>query len=839
MARFSELKIQQLKKELESRGLNPRGVKLELQARLREAMEAEGIYVEEYDFHLDGEEITKMEETPQTMANTDLNMILAAISAQTSTMSSQMESQEARITSKIEAQETRMSEMSTQITSKMEAQETRMSEMSTQITSKMEAQETRMSEMSTQITWKMEAQETRISEMSSQMSSQLESQENRITAKIEAQEARISEMSAQISAQISSQISAQLEEQEGRISSKMEAQDTKILQFEEKIEAEVDALRGRIEQLQLNRPAVSTSNSKVKTPSFDGSVPFQVFKLQFEKTAAVNNWNVVDKVAALFMALKGPAAEILQTIPESEWNCYEALMGALERRYGTEHRRQIYQMELLNRFQRPGETLQEFASDIERLAHLANADAPVEYTERVKIQSFINGIRDVETKRATYANPKPTFAETVSQALIQETASLLCKPVFKARRVEVERPEWVDAILEALKGSQKRSEKVIKCFKCGKSGHIARHCDLGLNSSNNVGGRKRKAGGDEQERVRGRELDPAIECPVIYVSQIGRKSSSLTVRGNGDGNKRILTVDTGASHSLIRSDLVNRTVKPLPGAKLRTVTGEYNQVQGEVICEVLIGKVMVLHKFVVAEIVDEVILGVDFLVNHDIKIDMQRRVMRYENQDVPLNFSLEKGFSSNRVLVEKTRRRPRNSKVKVDGTNGPNKSKPKVPVRETLALKSPNGRTKTKKECNGGFKPRHTTVVKRRNDTDYAKEIRPAQALRCNSSLAKKQIARERSRIMSSKMEHRYDRENNSEGFRNGDLVLLNNPHRRKGVPAQFRCSWEGPYKVVKKISDTIYRIQTTGKPRIRRVVHLEMLAAFRLGDLSDRDDQT
>ncbi|XP_067613243.1 RB1-inducible coiled-coil protein 1-like [Eurosta solidaginis] len=395
-------------------------------------------------------------------------MILAAIAAQTSTVSSMS----SHISSQLEAQETRMSEMSTQITSKIEAQETRMSEMSTQITSKMEAQETRMVEMSTQITSKMETQ--------------LKKQEARITVQLEAQEARIS--------------------------SKLEARmDEKITQFEEKIEAEVDALRGRIQELQLNRPAVSASNPKVKTPSFDGSVPFQVFKLQFEKTSAANNWNAEDKVAALFVALKGPAAEILQTIPEGERNNYEALMAAVERRYGSEHRKQIFQIELQNRYQKANETLQEFASDIERLAHLSNADAPVEYTERVKIQSFINGIRDVETKRAIYANPKPTFAETVSQALIQETASLLCKPVFKARRVEVERPEWVDAILEALKGSQKRSEKVIKCFKCGKSGHIARHCDLGLNSSNNVGGRKRKAGGDEQERVecKERKLAPA------------------------------------------------------------------------------------------------------------------------------------------------------------------------------------------------------------------------------------------------------------------------------------------------------------------------------------------
>ncbi|XP_067648603.1 uncharacterized protein, partial [Eurosta solidaginis] len=186
------------------------------------------------------------------------------------------------------------------------------------------------------ITEKIESQETRISEMSSE-----------ITSKIEAQKARISEMSTQISAQVSSQISAQLE-------SRMEE---KLTQFHErfsgrqyKMEADIDVLKDRIQELQLNRTAVSASNPKVKTPSIDGSVPFQVFKLQFEKTAAVNKWNAEDKVAALFVALKGPAAEILQSIPEYERNNYETLMSALERRYGSEHRKQIFQIETKNRY---------------------------------------------------------------------------------------------------------------------------------------------------------------------------------------------------------------------------------------------------------------------------------------------------------------------------------------------------------------------------------------------------------------------------------------------------------------------------------------------------------
>ncbi|XP_067636279.1 golgin subfamily A member 1-like [Eurosta solidaginis] len=206
-------------------------------------MEAEGIDVDEYVFYPDGDETTtkfeEKNETSQTVTSTDLNMILAAISAQTATMSSQLEEQKTYMSSQMESQETR-------ITSKMEKQ--------------LESQENR-------ITAKIESQEARISEMSSE-----------ITSKIEAQEARISEMSTQISAQVSSQISAPLE-------SRMEE---KLTQFQEgfsgrqdKMEAEIDALKDRIQEFQLNRPITSTSTLKVKSPTFDGSVPFQVFKLQF------------------------------------------------------------------------------------------------------------------------------------------------------------------------------------------------------------------------------------------------------------------------------------------------------------------------------------------------------------------------------------------------------------------------------------------------------------------------------------------------------------------------------------------------------------------------------
>ncbi|CAD7002032.1 unnamed protein product [Ceratitis capitata] len=89
-------------------------------------------------------------------------------------------------------------------------------------------------------------------------------------------------------------------------------------------------------------------------------------------------------------------------------------------------------------------------------------------------------------------------------------------------------------------------------------------------------------------------------------------------------------------------------------------------------------------------------------------------------------------------------------------------------------------------------------------------------------------FARQRTQVMSDKMKARYDKPMNSEGFQNGDLVLLYNPQRKRGFSPKLQCNWEGPYKIIKRLNDVVYRIQTVGGPRNKmKVVHLERLAEF------------
>jgi len=93
---------------------------------------------------------------------------------------------------------------------------------------------------------------------------------------------------------------------------------------------------------------------------------------------------------------------------------------------------------------------------------------------------------------------------------------------------------------------------------------------------------------------------------------------------------------------------------------------------------------------------------------------------------------------------------------------------------------------------------------------------------------------REHMQIASERMKTRYDLKASEGGFSVGDLVWLYNPQRKRGLSPKLQRHWEGPYEVVKRINDILYRIKKLpkGKPR---VVHFNRLAPF---EEQRREDQ-
>ena len=184
------------------------------------------------------------------------------------------------------------------------------------------------------------------------------------------------------------------------------------------------------------------------------------------------------------MALKWNAAEILESLPSSSRDNFDEIMTALNRKYAGEHKVEIYRMELSGRMQKTGESLEDFALQIERLVQLAYPGESHPLLEQIKIGAFRSGIRDPDIRCAVFATRQSSFAETVSFALAQETARIVSKPqICKLRGLEVDTADEVltrndlkAAIKEVLEQTSSSGKNITKCYNCGKVGHLKRNC---------------------------------------------------------------------------------------------------------------------------------------------------------------------------------------------------------------------------------------------------------------------------------------------------------------------------------------------------------------------------
>ncbi|GBM30452.1 hypothetical protein AVEN_203023-1 [Araneus ventricosus] len=147
----------------------------------------------------------------------------------------------------------------------------------------------------------------------------------------------------------------------------------KIEEVEEKVQEKIGDIEKRFCELEdrpLNFPAnpeLTYSRPTVKSLTFDGQTSWTVFKTQFDVVSSANGWNNRVKASQLVAFLRGSATEVLQGMPSDKLTDLTTIENALEARFGDSHRTQFYKTKLQTRRQKPGESLQVLATDVERL----------------------------------------------------------------------------------------------------------------------------------------------------------------------------------------------------------------------------------------------------------------------------------------------------------------------------------------------------------------------------------------------------------------------------------------------------------------------------------------
>ncbi|GFX72044.1 uncharacterized protein TNCV_2346321 [Trichonephila clavipes] len=141
------------------------------------------------------------------------------------------------------------------------------------------------------------------------------------------------------------------------------------------------------------------STVSVKLSTYDGKTNWEVCKTQFSIISEANGWTEGVKACQLAASHRGEA-EILQTLPDTERLNLNSLYNALELRFSQKYSKDYARLQMKTRLQKTVESLQEYASEVERLANLAFSDQPATVRETIALQYFVDGQKEGEIQKA-------------------------------------------------------------------------------------------------------------------------------------------------------------------------------------------------------------------------------------------------------------------------------------------------------------------------------------------------------------------------------------------------------------------------------------------------------
>ena len=104
-------------------------------------------------------------------------------------------------------------------------------------------------------------------------------------------------------------------------------------------------------------------------------------------------------------------------------------------------------------------------------------------------------------------------------------------------------------------------------------------------------------------------------------------------------------------------------------------------------------------------------------------------------------------------------------------------------------------------------------VISRPDGEVLAKGTPYVEGLRDRLEVVHDQV-RHKQELVGLEMKHRYDKKADKTGFQPGDAVYLFNPRVRRGRSPKLARPWAGPYRVMSKLTDVVYRVQLSPKTK-------------------------
>uniref|UniRef100_A0A5S6PZG1 RNA-directed DNA polymerase n=2 Tax=Trichuris muris TaxID=70415 RepID=A0A5S6PZG1_TRIMR len=417
----------------------------------------------------------------------------------------------------------------------------------------------------------------------------------------------------------------------------------------------------------VNETGPSSGINCVSLPRPFDEGNFEEWLLRFEICSSANRWNDETKARRLPTLLEGESFLAYQRLPGSVRGDYRSLVAELKsslRPVGCA-RTAFVQFESMRL--RSGESVRAFVHRLTQALDLALPGLDVHSRDRFLLQRFLSALPDHYRRQLLLQGEIVSVEQAIqkTQMLLsfedtpsaQAAAVTSSAPATRQRESMDEEERWrrmerrIDELSQQITTlttrPRRRRPEDTRCYACGCMGHIARNC----RERRNVGTVENAPNG-RTELSPGQNAQPADPSVIVRRATCGTERATVPnrylasttvdqyVRVSSPGNICLIAacienqrcdimIDTGSSVSMLSTTFVQRLrrnaeIGSVPSMHLLNASGQPVDVKGTIVLRVTVGELSQPVKFVAVEnLVAEAILGMDFLLENEVNVNLK------------------------------------------------------------------------------------------------------------------------------------------------------------------------------------------------------------------------
>ncbi|KAL5004068.1 hypothetical protein ScPMuIL_017524, partial [Solemya velum] len=340
------------------------------------------------------------------------------------------------------------------------------------------------------------------------------------------------------------------------------------------------------QNLRRNETFNTGSLVKIKPQTYNGLEDWDEYLTQFNILSDLNGWSYYHKSLYLASSLTGSARSLLNELDERKRRDFDCLVVALNNRFGSDNKAEIFRSTLQNRVRGKDESLPELAQSIRMMTRKAYSRATSEVIDVIALDYFIDAIPDMDIRmRLREVGPK-NIDGAVQVAVRLETHRLADRQRGKFVRHVDEETNKNAPVERQFQKINDTLQNLVRDVREIKSKPVGAQNGIGR-----VNGRQYPQHGFSRNFGERQDRWPNTSNRDLHRNVDLNRSPSGAVQGI----PMTLLVDTGASVSILRREVIESwpivsqpKIYPVK-MQMVTVTGDKSLFYGKASVQIILG----------------------------------------------------------------------------------------------------------------------------------------------------------------------------------------------------------------------------------------------------------